>query len=74
MDCTTLLEAVNSTYLPNKILIVHEPGSKSFLTEDLDVLSTVEMKNGKATAYVCKNYTCTLPTSDPMEVKRILKS
>ncbi len=36
------------------------------LTKGLAFLGgKVEMINGKATAYVCENYTCKLPTSDP---------
>jgi uncharacterized protein YyaL (SSP411 family) len=28
------------------------------------LLASVSMLNGKATAYVCENYVCKLPTSD----------
>ncbi len=71
-DSKALLDVVNSFYLPNKILIVHNPGSKSFLTESLEVLTTVTKDKGKATAYVCENYKCTLPTSDPEILKKML--
>ena len=71
-DTKALLDVVNSFYLPNKIVIVHQPGSKSFLTESLEVLDTVSMDNGRATAYICENYVCALPTSDPEKLKKML--
>lgn len=71
-DTKALLSAVNSFYLSNKILIVHEPGSESFLTRFLEVLSSVKMVEDKATAYVCENYTCSAPVSDPDKLKRVV--
>jgi uncharacterized protein YyaL (SSP411 family) len=43
-----------------------------------DLLETVPMLkdrgplDGKAAAYVCENYTCKLPTSDPETLGRLL--
>lgn len=69
-----LLDAVNSFYLPNKVLIVHRPGSKSLFHEHLPVLASAESADGGiATAYVCENYTCAAPVSDPKELRRILR-
>ena len=67
-----LLNTVNSFYLPNKILIVHQPGSESFLSHHLEVLGSVKMMEDKATAYVCENYTCSAPVNDPERLKRVL--
>jgi uncharacterized protein YyaL (SSP411 family) len=36
----------------------------------LSVVSSMRMKDGKATAYVCENYVCNLP--DPKGVARLL--
>lgn len=72
-DTQALLDVVNSYYLPNKVLIVHRPGSKSFLSEHLEVLAATKSGDGEATAYVCDNYTCGAPVSDPKELKRVLK-
>ena len=30
--------------------------------------------NGKATAYVCKNFTCKLPVTDPENLKKMILS
>lgn len=73
-DTQALLDVVNSFYLPNKVLVVHRPGSKSFLSEHFPVLTATKTAgDGKATAYVCENYTCTAPVSDPKELRRMLK-
>lgn len=71
-DARALLDVVNSFYLPNKAIIVHKPGSKSFLTQHLEVLGTVTMVDGKATAYVCENYACALPVNEPGKLKKEL--
>ena len=71
-DTKALLNTVNTFFLPNKILIVHEPGSKSFLTQRLHVLDTINKIDGKATAYVCENYTCTSPVNQPELLKKTL--
>ena len=73
-DTKALLSVVNSFYLPNKILVVHEPGtsSESFLSRHLEVLGSVKMVEDKATAYVCENYTCSAPVNDPNTLKRVL--
>jgi len=32
----------------------------------------VRRKQGRATAYICENYICNLPTTDPQVVARLL--
>ena len=71
-DTKALLDVVNSFYLPNKIVIVHRPGTKSFLSEHLQVLDTVTEVDGKATAYVCENYSCKSPVNQPALLKKLL--
>ena len=71
-DTKALLRVVNSFYLPNKILIIHQPGSETFLSPHLEVLRSIKMENDKATAYVCENYTCSAPVNDPDKLKRLL--
>ena len=38
----------------------------------LPVLANVSRKQGRATAYICENYICNLPTPDPQVVSRLL--
>lgn len=64
-DTKAMLKALRENFLPNKIVILKSPEVKS--QEIIDIASFInpyEMINGKATAYVCRNYACELPTND----------
>ncbi len=66
-----LLAQVNLIYLPNKVLQFAAPD-----TALGDLLSLLEGKtpiDGKPTAYVCHNFTCSAPVTDPSELKSLLQ-
>lgn len=44
----------------------------SFLSQRLPVLSSMSQQGGVATAYVCQDFTCSLPVTDPQELRRLL--
>jgi len=60
-------------YLPNAILI-HAVGgpAQQQLSRTLPLVATLRQKNGEATAYICKNYTCNAPTTDPAMMQSLL--
>ena len=65
-DADPFLERLASTFLPNRILAVAVEGSD--LDGQAEVVPLIEGKyamEGKATAYVCENRVCDLPTTDP---------
>ena len=65
---------VNSFYLPDKVLIVHQPGPKSFLSENFLMLKDFSgSDDGIALAYVCANCTCSAPIGDAAKLKKMLK-
>ncbi len=72
-DTRALLRLVNERFIPNKILLVADgaQGQKQ-LAQWLPFIQTVTRKQGRATAYICENYACKLPTADPHEVARLL--
>lgn len=43
-----------------------------FLRQRLPVLSSMTQQGGVATAYVCQDFTCSLPLTDPQELRRLL--
>ncbi len=53
------------------ILVDGAQGQKQ-LAQWLPFLEGVTRKQGRATAYICENYVCKLPTSDPKVVARLL--
>lgn len=46
--------------------------SDSFLCQRLPALSSMTQQGGVATAYVCQDFTCSLPVTDPQELRRLL--
>jgi hypothetical protein len=68
-----LLHELNSRFLPHKIvLLVDSEESRKALSGYLPVIETMTEKDGKATAYVCENYACQLPTADPKTFAELL--
>uniref|UniRef100_A0AAX7SVP6 Spermatogenesis-associated protein 20-like TRX domain-containing protein n=1 Tax=Astatotilapia calliptera TaxID=8154 RepID=A0AAX7SVP6_ASTCA len=71
-DTTSLLAAVKSLFLPYKVLMLADGDTESFLCQRLPVLSSMSQLRGVATAYVCQDFTCSLPVTDPQELRRLL--
>jgi uncharacterized protein len=72
-DTQVLLQLVNQRFLPNKVVILANDGvEQEQLARWLPFLSSVTRKAGRATAYVCENYLCKLPTADPETMARLL--
>src|SRR5712692_6467303 len=73
-DTRVLLRLVHERFLPNKILLLADgaAGQKQ-LAHWLPFIESVARKQGRATAYICENYVCKLPTTDPQVVARLLK-
>ncbi|XP_072098846.1 spermatogenesis-associated protein 20 isoform X2 [Mobula birostris] len=67
-----LLQCINAHFVPNKILLLADGNSESFLYQTLPFLPTLELKDGKATAYVCQNFSCSLPVTSVAELKALL--
>ena len=72
-DTRALLRLVHGRFIPNKILLVADgaDGQKQ-LAHWLPFIQGMTRKEGRATAYICQNYACQLPTADPLEVARLL--
>jgi uncharacterized protein YyaL (SSP411 family) len=65
-DTRELLRQVNTRFLPNKILLLADGGiGQAELARWLPFLARAPRIQGHATAYVCENYVCKLPTSSP---------
>jgi uncharacterized protein YyaL (SSP411 family) len=67
-----LLAGVHSLYLPNLTLQLANPDEP--LEKISPLLSGKTQIDGKATAYVCQNYTCSAPVTNWSELKRLLES
>jgi len=67
-----LLE-VHTHFIPEKILLFADNAEgQKFLAAKNGFLKTVTSVNGKATAYVCENFTCQLPVTDIVALRKLL--
>ena len=72
-DTRALLREVHRHYIPDKILLGADGGEgQKWLAERLDFMKTAGSPGGKAAAYLCEDYTCQLPTSDPVKLSELL--
>jgi uncharacterized protein len=70
-DTRALLRLVWQRYIPNRVLLLADGGQRQ-LSRWVPSLASVTRKQGRATAYICENYICNLPTADPQVVARLL--
>ncbi|KAI1896684.1 hypothetical protein AGOR_G00097300 [Albula goreensis] len=71
-DTARLIACVNALFLPHKVLMLADGDTEGFLYQRLPVLSSLRPLEGRATAYVCQNFTCALPVTCPEELRRQL--
>jgi hypothetical protein len=72
-ETKAMLRAVHERFIAARILILADGGpGQAELAKRLPFLQDIAMKDGKATAHVCINYTCQLPTTDVEELKKQL--
>jgi uncharacterized protein len=63
-DAEALLSAARRAYLPNRALALVDPASPEGATGPAALLEGRGQEGGKATAYVCRDRTCSLPVTD----------
>jgi uncharacterized protein YyaL (SSP411 family) len=69
-----MLRALHVRFLPNRIvLLVDSPSVRKRLSEYLPAIANMPALDGKTTAYVCENYTCQLPVTEPAEFAKLLE-
>ncbi|HEX9652107.1 MAG TPA: thioredoxin domain-containing protein [bacterium] len=68
-----LLVEVHSRFIPHKIILLADGAEgQKILAAYVPFVDSLRMIDRKATAYICENYACQLPTSDPEVVARLL--
>ncbi len=71
-ETRVLLDVVNRRYVPNKVLFVVDGPDHKKLSGWLPFIEGMRPINGKPAAYVCENYSCRLPTTDPSRLAELL--
>jgi len=63
-DTAALVGALYRRFLPNKVvLLVDSPETREWLSRGNPPVASMRSVDGRATAYVCRNYTCQLPVN-----------
>jgi uncharacterized protein YyaL (SSP411 family) len=64
-DVKAMLQALKSRFIPNKVIILRPLDQVSPGIDRIsDFVKSYGSPDGKATAYVCRDRNCQLPTSD----------
>jgi uncharacterized protein YyaL (SSP411 family) len=74
-ETRALLAEVHRHFLPNKILILADGSDgQKFFSEKNEAIGAMSLVDGKPAAYVCENFTCKAPVTDPKELGALLVS
>ncbi|MDW7732813.1 MAG: thioredoxin domain-containing protein [Methanolobus sp.] len=69
-----ITSCINRYFLPNKVIVFKPSKINSGIERIAGYVDDMEMKDGKATAYICENYNCNLPVNDTEEMCKQLKA
>ena len=74
-DTNALVSAIRSHYTPDALVIFRPSGEEDpEITRVAGFTRDIVAVGERATAYVCTNYACDIPTTDPDEMLRLLGS
>ena len=73
-DTKRMLAAVQRRFDPHKVVLFKPDGPRGeALAKVAEYVANYESIDGKATAYVCRNFACELPTTDLSKVMELLE-
>ncbi|OHB73681.1 MAG: thioredoxin [Planctomycetes bacterium RBG_16_41_13] len=70
-DTKDILREIGSRFLPNKVLLLH-PSNGVFIEEIAHYTKELTPIEGRATVYMCENYSCKKPVSDKNAIIQLL--
>jgi len=74
-DTLTLVKLARTYAKPNQVIVIADGAeAQEYLASHAGFFKSIEMIDGKATAYVCENFVCHLPSNEPKVVEKQLKS
>jgi hypothetical protein len=74
-ETKALLKEVNRHFLPKTVLFLADGAEgQKYLGEKNDAIRAMLQIDGKSTAYVCENFTCKAPVTDPKSLSDLLTS
>ena len=75
IDFQKMLRTLHRNFLPNKIVLLADGGKgQAILGKQLAFIKTVEPIQRRATAFVCEDFVCQLPTADIAQFEKLITS
>jgi uncharacterized protein YyaL (SSP411 family) len=72
-DVKQMLKLMHSTFLPNAVVLLHESDKDNSAFYDIvPFVKNQTLIDGKATAYVCEDYTCNKPVNNATEFEKLI--
>jgi uncharacterized protein YyaL (SSP411 family) len=68
-DSRALARVVHQRYMPSAVIVPISSAHRAELARLLPWTGPLAMRNGGATAYVCRDFACEMPTSSPSELE-----
>jgi uncharacterized protein len=73
-DTRALIAEIHRHFVPNKVVLLADGGEgQRYLEEKLEALRGMKPVKGKAAAYVCEDFTCKAPVTDPKALSDLLR-
>ena len=73
-DTRAMIRELQRVYVPNKVVLLRPAGVERPEIAELAPFTLVQTSvDGRATAYVCRDYACQLPVTDGAEMLRLLR-
>jgi uncharacterized protein len=73
-DAEALRDVVRRRYLPTTIMVPVNSANRDRLDRVLPWMAAMKARDGRPTAYVCRDFSCQAPTTDPQELDGHLQS
>jgi uncharacterized protein YyaL (SSP411 family) len=64
-DTRALVDTVRSKYLPAAVVVRVDPANQAALARVLPWIAAMGMREGRAAAYICRDFTCRAPVTEP---------
>ncbi len=68
-----LILKIREKFIPNKIVLLKNPDKKNELENIAPYTKSFSALNSKASVYVCKNFTCSLPVNNSDDLEKLLQ-
>ena len=73
-EMQALVRELHVRFVPNRVvLLVDSPDAQQALSSGIPSIESMHPLEGRASAYVCRNYTCQLPVSEPAKFAELIQ-